>query len=209
MKVVTAICPTRNRRKFLPGAIADFLAQDYPAKELVILDDGDDWVWDLVPDDSRVQYWRRLHDQPTIGTKRNALCELAKGQIICHWDDDDIYGPRRISEQVKALEETGAEVTGYQDLLFREESGRLWMYSDDSGAYVVGVSLCYLKQFWKTHRFREDLAFSEDNAFVDAIPPGGLAIRNSNQIIARIHSGNTCPRGEAQFKIREHWREIA
>ena len=44
MTFVTAIMPTADRREFAPCAIASFLAQDYAAKELLILDNGHDSV---------------------------------------------------------------------------------------------------------------------------------------------------------------------
>ena len=50
MPLVSCIMPTYNRRPFVPKAIEYFLRQDYPNRELIILDDGDDRVADLVPD---------------------------------------------------------------------------------------------------------------------------------------------------------------
>jgi hypothetical protein len=38
LTLVSCIMPTTNRRRFVPAAIGMFLAQDYPNKELVILD---------------------------------------------------------------------------------------------------------------------------------------------------------------------------
>ena len=42
--LVSCIMPTASRRRFVPLAIRYFLSQDYPNKELLILDDGDDSV---------------------------------------------------------------------------------------------------------------------------------------------------------------------
>ena len=51
---VSCLMPTYNRRPFAARAIDAFLAQDYPERELVILDDGEDPIADLVPaDDAR------------------------------------------------------------------------------------------------------------------------------------------------------------
>jgi glycosyltransferase involved in cell wall biosynthesis len=72
--------PTANRRAFVPRAVGHFLRQDYPHKELVILDDGADSVSDLIPDDVRVRYVRAERKQP-IGAKRNACVELTRGDL--------------------------------------------------------------------------------------------------------------------------------
>ena len=49
--LVSCIMPTADRRRFVPLAIQNFLQQDYPNRELVILDDGQDSVADLAPAD--------------------------------------------------------------------------------------------------------------------------------------------------------------
>jgi hypothetical protein len=43
--------PTTNRSRFVPQAIRYFLAQNYANKELIIVDDGEEAVGDLVPED--------------------------------------------------------------------------------------------------------------------------------------------------------------
>jgi hypothetical protein len=57
---VSCVMPTADRRRWVSSAIDYFLAQDYPNRELVILDDGEDRVSDLVPADARILGRRRL-----------------------------------------------------------------------------------------------------------------------------------------------------
>src|SRR4051794_36348973 len=90
--LISCIMPTYNRRAYVPRAIEYFLRQDYPNKELIIVDDGTDPVSDLVPADERIRYIRLNVKQP-IGTKRNLACQEARGSIIIHWDDDDWHAP--------------------------------------------------------------------------------------------------------------------
>src|SRR5580704_7297349 len=75
LPLVTCIMPTANRRTFVPQAIRYFLAQDYPNKELVIVDDGEKAVGDLVPEDERIRYIR-LTCKTILGEKRN--CAVAQ-----------------------------------------------------------------------------------------------------------------------------------
>src|SRR5258708_38752741 len=91
--LASCIMPTAHRRRFVPGAIARFLAQDWPARELIILDDGDDAVGDLAPEHPAIRYIRAPR-HTSLGAKRNAACAAARGDIILHWDDDDWYAPR-------------------------------------------------------------------------------------------------------------------
>src|SRR5689334_4653100 len=117
--VVSCIMPTANRRVFIPRAVAYFFRQDYPERELLIIDDGSDPVEDLIPADARIRYIRTAPGM-SLGAKRNFACEQARGDIIAHWDDDDWHAPRRLSTQVNALLEHDAEVCGLDQLLFYE-----------------------------------------------------------------------------------------
>ncbi|MCB0244440.1 MAG: glycosyltransferase family 2 protein, partial [Anaerolineae bacterium] len=107
--LVTCIMPTRNRRRFVPLALAYFARQDYEPRELIVLDDGDDPVAELMPDDPRVRYVR-LDRRQTVGAKRNMGCRLAKGDVIVHWDDDDWMADWRLTYQVAQLREKDADL---------------------------------------------------------------------------------------------------
>jgi len=109
--LVSCITPTANRRGFLPQAIRYFLAQDYPHKELIIVDDGEDAVGDLVPEDARIRYIR-LQGKTVLGEKRNRAAADARGEIIVHYDDDDWSAPWRLGYQIEELLTSGADICG-------------------------------------------------------------------------------------------------
>jgi len=77
-------CPLRTDGDFVPLAIQNFLQQDYPNRELVILDDGQDSIADLTPADARVKYIRTTQRQ-TVGAKRNQCVQASQGNLIMHW----------------------------------------------------------------------------------------------------------------------------
>ena len=108
--------PTRNRRRFVGQSIWYFLRQDYPQKELIVLDDGDDAVDDLIPADERIRYVR-LERRISLGAKRNLGCQMSRGSLIAHWDDDDWMSAQRLSIQQAALQESDADACGARDLL--------------------------------------------------------------------------------------------
>lgn len=109
--LVSCIMPTGNRRGFVLLALAAFRAQDYPRRELVVVDDGEDAVGDLMPADGAVRYVR-LSRRATIGEKRNIACEAARGEVIAHWDDDDWYAADRLRYQIAPLLAGTADITG-------------------------------------------------------------------------------------------------
>jgi len=194
--LVSCIMPTHNRRTFIPQAIEYFLRQDYANKELIIVDDGTDPISDLVPQNDRIQYLR-LPGRLTVGAKRNRACEAARGEIICHWDDDDWHAARRISYQVEALRREKAAVVGLNHLLFYDVvSHRAWQYSYPSQQrfWLSGSSLCYTRSFWTNHRFA-DVNIGEDARFIWSDANSKMiALPDHTFHVGFIHSHNVSPK---------------
>lgn len=167
MSLVTAVCPTANRLKYIPRAIQCFLSQTFKDSELVILDDGAEPCYPVVPIHPRIRY---EYGQPgcwkTTGAKRNAINAMANGDIIWHMDDDDWSAPERMEEQVALLTTGSARVVGYHTLLYyRESDCGLFKYRySGMGDYAIGTSQCYWREYWKANPFPE-LNIGEDSQF--------------------------------------------
>src|ERR1700730_13140576 len=97
--LVSCITPTANRRRFLLQAIRYFLAQDYPNKELVIVDDGDEKVSEFLPKAEPIRYLQ-LPVKTVLGKKRTGGAGEARGRIMVRGDDDDGSAPWRLRYQV-------------------------------------------------------------------------------------------------------------
>lgn len=207
---VTAVCLTRNRREWLPKAIAQFQTQTYLNRRLLIVADGDDVSdlipGDLIPGDPPVWLYTVLPAREPavrkIGPKRNFANSLVTTDLIAHWDDDDYSAPERLADQVRRLVETGMSVTGYHTMKFTD-GARWWQY-EGFPAFAFGTSLMYRRAWWERNRF-PDLHVCEDSIFVRAavrarqfIAPGDLDL-----MYATIHPGNTSPR-----RIGGNWREL-
>ncbi|MFV9504137.1 MAG: glycosyltransferase [Oscillochloridaceae bacterium umkhey_bin13] len=194
--LISCLMPTANRRAFVPQAIRYFLRQDYAPKELLILDDGTDPVADLVPADPQVRYVR-LESRLSLGAKRNRCVELARGDLLIHWDDDDWHAPQRITLQAATLHATGAEICGLREMLFYEvATGQTWLYSYPPGQrpWLAGGSLLYTRASWQRTPFPE-VAVGEDTRFVWARDLSRAAILTDYRCyVAMIHPGNTSPK---------------
>jgi len=194
--LVSCTMPTHNRRPFVGRAIDYFLRQDYPNRELVVIDDGTDPVRDLVPDDPRICYVH-LPARIPLGAKRNLACAGARGDIIMHWDDDDWSAPWRISYQVHHLLERQADICGSNRLLFYEpQTNRSWRFIVLSGSrgWVAGGTFCYTRAFWKRHRF-QSIDIGEDARFVMQVAAAKLAVLPDDGFyLALIHARNTSPK---------------
>jgi predicted O-methyltransferase YrrM len=191
--LVSCIMPTCDRRRFVGRAIRYFLEQDYPNRELVIVDDGADCVADLIPADSRIRYVR-LSERRTIGAKRNLACEQARGELVVHWDDDDWSAPRRLRYQVEMFRRQDVDVSGLRAVFFCDPvTGRAWRYEYPEGRrpWVHDASFCYRRQFWEGAPF-PDTSFGIDTSYLwQGSPKRVGALPDSSFYVALVHPGNT------------------
>ncbi|WP_405868143.1 glycosyltransferase [Streptomyces sp. NBC_01515] len=185
--------PTHNRRRFVPQAIAYFLRQDHPNKELVIVDDGTDSVEDLVPSLPSIRY-HRVPERMVLGAARNLACELASGSLIAHWDDDDWHAPDRLSVQAGQLESGRVDLCGMTSLLYYDPAGdRTWRFTwpPRLHRWFAGQSLCYRRRLWERSPF-PDLPNAEDSVFVWRSTTCAVArITPEDTVVALVHPGNT------------------
>jgi O-antigen biosynthesis protein len=194
--LVSCVMPTYDRRAFVPQAVRYFLRQDYPAKELIVVDDGPEPVSDLLPADPRIVY-HRLETRTMLGAKRNVACDLAHGPIIVHWDDDDWASADRVSIQVAALTGGDADICGASSLLcYDPAAASAWRFTwpDRLRPWVAGTSLCFRKEFWARCPF-PDVAIGEDTRFVfNPAVHGVTDVSTAGCVVALIHCGNTVPK---------------
>lgn len=104
--LVSVIVPIYNMEAFLPETVNSILASDYPAFEVILIDDGStDASYALAQrfaaTDSRV----RAYTQPNAGViaTRNHAIALARGEYILPVDADDLIAPTYIKHAVEAI----------------------------------------------------------------------------------------------------------
>ena len=107
--LVSVTTPTFNRPHKHEGLYKTFCDQDYEPRELVVLDGSKEPspFFSTLKDD-RVRYFHepeppREGGVTRIGAVRNRLTQLAKGEILASFDDDDHYAKDFVSENVRRL----------------------------------------------------------------------------------------------------------
>lgn len=101
---ISCLCPTYGRPRQLEHAIESFLRQDYAGqKELIVLNDYGEQT--LVYDHPDVRIVNLPDQIRPLGAKFNATADLATGDLLAIWEDDDIYLPWRLSYSLKNLNE--------------------------------------------------------------------------------------------------------
>lgn len=194
--LVSCIMPTYNRREFVPHSLRYFLRQDYPSKELIIIDDGTDNIEDLVPRVPNIKYYR-LPEKISLGEKLNLACEYSSGNIIVNWDDDDWYDTHRITYQVQELIKNQTVICGINNLLYydiQNQKGFNYIYPADQRTWLLGSSLCYTKEFWESSRFAH-INVGMDGLFVWSTTSNRITVLPDHAMsVHLIHESNVSPK---------------
>lgn len=110
MTKVSLITPTGNRARFLPLLEQCVIAQTYADVEWLILDDSPEPNAAFAARTKANIRYVHARERLTIGEKRNRLVEMATGDIILHFDDDDYYGPDYVATAIAALQSSSCDM---------------------------------------------------------------------------------------------------
>jgi len=190
--------PTYNRPRYLLRAIYIFFNQDYPNKELIIIDDSDRLKLPEIPKLHNVKYIE-LSKKESIGTKRNIAVNHAKGDIFIFWDDDDIYSPQRITKQVKPIIENGIDISVFSNAIYYDTCNDQYYKTTKRvhkqiwyKGYLCGT-LASKKQYWQKAKFRP-VSLAEDRFYIeDAVKNGAQlqTVYNDYDYVYTKHGSNT------------------
>jgi GT2 family glycosyltransferase len=103
--LISVVIPTHNRRHLLARTLATAQQQRDVDLEIVVVDDGStdgtsEWLAGV--DDSRLTI--RRHPEPRgVAHARNTGVDAAAGEWVAFHDDDDLWAPDKLAEQLAAV----------------------------------------------------------------------------------------------------------
>jgi len=209
---VSCILVTRDRPAFFRQALRCFSSQDYPNKEVIVVDDGMRPVERLCAAMPCVTYIRRPSPTST-GTKLNIGIETARGDILQKLDDDDFYAPGFLSAAVARLQRAQREdalVAWCCFLVLIARERRLYF---SGHGWKAGGTLCFRRSLWKRHPFR-DMYGSSDSWFIRDNQPSLERVCDAKQYLLVRHGANTWRRidgygaAENYFRLRPSRRAL-
>lgn len=137
---VSVVIPTYKRdSKLLKRAIESILMQTYSNIEVVVVDDngGDKLIeyrkkikklMEEYKNDPRVIF--KFNERNLGGSiSRNEGIKIANGEYITFLDDDDIYLPNKIENQIKYMIENKLDMS-FTDLVLHNENGKVVDYRE-------------------------------------------------------------------------------
>lgn len=98
---ISVVIPTYNRAGFLKQTIDSVLAQSYPAKEIIVVDDGstDETLSFLENYGNQIRVIS-LRENRGVSYARNRGITAAKSEYIAFLDSDDHWFPEKLEKQV-------------------------------------------------------------------------------------------------------------
>ncbi|OEO28094.1 hypothetical protein VW23_000420 [Devosia insulae DS-56] len=162
--LVSCLMVTRGDLHRVGASIGYFRRQIYRNKELVIVCDavteGLRRLVEASGDDIRLV---RVDERLSLGLLRNISVEQARGEIVCQWDDDDIYGAHRIERGVGALLQAKADAVFLRQWCIWSPGQKILTLS---GTRVWEGSMLAFKRALPRY---PDAARAEDTALVEAM----------------------------------------
>ncbi|MGU3524181.1 glycosyltransferase family 2 protein [Enterobacteriaceae bacterium C23F] len=194
---ISVVCPTWNRREFLPYLLYIWQYQDYPAdkRELIILDDSEqsnaDLVAMLVGEGGNVRY---VHSEArlALGKKRNLLNEMAKGEYILCFDDDDYYPADKISYQVSQMQQHNARFSGCDQIyIWYSHLDKIYLTHPFGKSHALNGTFGLHRNLLAKHRYEDDATLGEEQGFLNGFTTPVLQVDPKKAILCISHSSNT------------------
>ena len=215
--LISCLCPTKSDPETVKLAVQCFNDQSYPSKELILVtDEGNphlEFLQTLV--ESNIKLFKAPSGS-VLGFLRNMSVKNASGEYIATWDDDDVHQKHRLTEQYKAIKQSGKEACYLSNTIIKDKTtGTIGISKDlfaidctmlalkktfvgyndmadpnkiGGGVEDVPIRRSYLKQGSK----KWDLIPSKESKLV--------YLQKPHLYVYNIHKHNTC-----DYRIQKSW----
>jgi hypothetical protein len=194
--LITVIIPVYNGEKFIARAIENILSQDYPAIELIVVDDEstDRTAEILHAIDVDMRYFHQPNQGPAAARNRGVL--NASGEIIAFLDADDYWPPNNLSLLLgELLQNPGLDlVRGHAQLVSEDEEGRTEFLGSPHESFpdYIGAGLYRKRAFARIGMYDSGLRFGEDSDWFNRAREAGLRMKKLDEVTLYVtrHGGN-------------------
>ncbi len=207
--LISCLMVTKGRVDMVKNSIADFVNQTYPKKELIILSQGSDvdnnrirsFLQDYLG--QKIQFFV-VSPKSTLGSLRNLSCEIAQGEFLCQWDDDDLYHRDRLMTQFSAIHhDPNIVASAYSCFIkyYTQENKAYWCdWSNEQRpiGQVLHGSVMFRRSCFHQHlRFYPEYGYQSDrgedlNVMNKLLDLGEVAkISDGHHYVYTYHGGNT------------------
>jgi glycosyltransferase involved in cell wall biosynthesis len=207
--LVSVVIPVYNGSAFLNDAIASVQAQQYPALEIIVVDDGS--TEDLrellraLPVD--VRFFRQ--DNAGAAAARNRGIRDASGDLLAFLDVDDVWPDRNLGAMVDhLLAHPNADVVHGRAQVTRyvngAGAGEFLGSPSEAFPHYIGAGVYRRRAFETVGLFDPDLRYGEDTDWFTRAADHGLDIHHVDEVAlyVRRHPGNMT-RGKSLVEMNQ------
>lgn len=165
--LISVIIPVYNGERFISSAIENILAQNYPALEIIVVNDGstdksDEIIEQLTVD---IRYFKQNNAGPA--SARNRGIRDASGEFIVFLDVDDLWPENNLNMLVEEMvsDPDMDVIRGYAQLMeFNATTGEYDFVGNpkESFPHYIGAAIYRKSAFRKVGLFDSTLRFGED-----------------------------------------------
>ena len=147
MDKVSVIIPTYNRFKYLLHTIQSIKEQTYSNIEIIVVNDRSTqreyYEYDWKANDINIIHLEKNSKERfgygCAAFVRNKGMEVASGTYIAFCDDDDIWFPNKLTLQMKAMKETGCDMSSTDGLIGNGIFDSTTLYKKYNAEYYYGL----------------------------------------------------------------------
>ena len=182
-------------------------AQTYPEEKIewIVIDDGDRgrrgvFLW------SRELYLR-TNKPLNIGRKRQFASDVASGEFIFFFDDDDLHYPHRVERCVERLQKVGARmVAGNSEMFLADKSTEMVVkVGPHHKNHATAGTMAFRKEFLNTVALGSSDKSGEEMHFLLNWTIPVVQMRCDDTIVALAHDENTVSKNHLfQKKTKGH-----
>lgn len=161
---VGIVVSTYERSEFVLEALGQMALQDYPGTiEAVVIDDSAQSMdaqiaaargqGRALPANLQYVY---LHERASIGAKRNLAIRSTSAEVLCVWDDDDVFTIDRVRKQVEHLQGGNGVLCSAIEVsaMFCVPTDSLSLRPPRLPQIFYENTLCFSRKWWESNSYR-------------------------------------------------------
>ncbi len=194
--LISVVVPLFNGEKFIAEAMQNITKQNYPAIEIIIVDDGStdgsrELIENLEPD---VRYFYQENAGPAAA--RNRGIRDASGEFIAFLDVDDLWPEENLNRLLAAFHDNPAlsVVRGYAQLITINHNGETTFIGNPKESFpdYIGAGLYRKEVFRSVGLYDRALRFGEDTDWFNRARELNIDMKRLEEItlFVRRHDNN-------------------
>ncbi|MGB7977987.1 MAG: glycosyltransferase family A protein [Chlamydiales bacterium] len=197
---ISVVIPVWNGAAYLAEAIQCALDQDYPYKEVIVVNDGSTDRSEEVIETFEGRIQHVYQENKGLGASRNRGVQLSTGEILAFLDQDDLWTREKLSRQMGELDQHASE----DPLIFssaeqficpslsEEERNKISISQTVLPGYIAGTLLVSKIRFFQIGYFFEEKGIGEFLDWYSRAHAMNVPVRMLSEILfyRRIHRTN-------------------